>query len=164
MAADVSPKSILAKITGGEWDQPNFQRGNTSFQVRKIGALEEDSVLDDILEALGLSAVEQLRYVLMESTDPAVEPLRLMAAIKLFLSIPKLQKRALRDRMFKHVYFSNQFTGEGKWKALRAETLGPRAASTDEDAAFKELRGMDVQIVFYRALYSTFRDSFSNLD
>ena len=136
--ADVSPKSILARITGGEWDQPNFQRGATSFEVRKIGALEEDSILDDILEALGLSAVEQLRFVLMESTDPAVEPLRLMAAIKLFLSIPKVKKRALRDRMFKHVYFSNKFTAEGKWKALRVETLGSGVASTDEDAAFKD--------------------------
>ena len=164
MAADVSPKSILAKVTEGEWDQPNFQRGDTSFQVRKIGALEEDSILDDVLEALGLSQVEQLRFVLMESTDPAAEPFRLMGAIKLFLSIPKKQKRTLRDRMFKHVYFSNQFTGEGKWKALRAETVGAGVASTDENAAFKDLRGMDVQIVFYRSLYATFRDSFSNLD
>ena len=61
-AGEASAEGILGRITAGEWDEPNFQRGEVSFQIRKIDAFQEDEILDDILEALGLSDANQLRF------------------------------------------------------------------------------------------------------
>lgn len=161
--ADVSPEGIVKKILGGEWNEPNFQRGDTEFQVRKIGALEEDSIMDDILEALGLSSVDQIRFLVMgKKGDPALEPIRIMAGAKLFLSVPKIKKKAIRDRMFAHVWYKNSSTQE-KYKQLRPPETPTGQDATNENQAFQNLRGIDVQIVFYRSLFSTFRDSFSSV-
>ena len=161
-AGEASAEGILGRITAGEWDEPNFQRGEVSFQIRKIDAFQEDEILDDILEALGLSDANQLRYLMIKGRDPATEQIRSMAAVRLFLTFPKIKKRVIRERMFQHIYYQNRLTGE-KWKPLREQKDIAAQPSSNENEAFIDLRGIDRHLVFYRSLYASFRDSFSSL-
>lgn len=166
MLEALSPKRLAKWLEDGKWDEPQFQIGDTTFQVQKIGALTEDEILDDILEALGMSSVEQLRFLLMgdsatKAVVPVLESVQVIALIKMFLSIPKAQKRALRDRMFAHITYQNPLTNNA-WKPMRGSTARPGQPDMEEEA-FAHLRGPDVQVVFYRSLWVTFRESFSNL-
>ena len=147
-------KEIATKLVDGKWDEQEFTIGKTSFKVERIGAMKEDAILDDFFEELGLRGAQELKFLF---TD--IDLLKTQALIQLFLKLSKEYKRRLRDVMFTYTRYKHH-DGE-QFKPIRTDSAVSGRDELEADA-FQYLRGGHVQLVFWRSLWSTFRDSFSD--